>query len=943
MKGSISIVTIFVVLILFAVAGFFVLNLMDEGAEPEPARIEEPAPTETGDGDGVKTPPPISNGPPKSLQPRPAPPVRKGVPTELAGTVQDAFGNVLKDATVQIITYVFDRASTRRMHERFQRKIVQQTTTDDEGEYKFEKLTPGALHYIEASAPEYIAQIKDSVRVGLRVNFTLKPGARVEGVITDTNSGQPVEGVKVRGWFKTPAGMRNVNRLYRWQETVHTKKDGSYVFEAVPAETVKFMLYHDEYEDFQEDQEVAAQRTNRIDFKITRGIVVVGVLVDKLSNEPIPRVTVAITDGLIPKQSTKTDENGVFRATGLTRGTQIFQFRADGFTSMRDPREIGNADDYVEEKNNQLVFRLDPAGSAAGVVMDPDGNPIANARVFVAQENPLMKQVRGKAEFRTQANGQFLVKNLGTSTTYVIAAHVDGYGIGVSQPIQVGPAELRDDVVVRLRRGSSITGVVTDENNSPISGVRMQVAVPPFADVWFPPGMDLGQQANKVIVTGDNGRFALQGLWKGAFSFSLTHDRHVPMEKQRVMIKDVDQQVTRDFSMKIGRFLAGTCLDDTGRPAQGAMVTVTRPWSEKVEARVEVDADGKWRVDGLVKGTYRVQARKPKFSSEAFNDIPADSGNLHFRLRGNGGILGAVQDSTGQPVKVFSLSLVLQFDGTAEEAKDVMPYAPKVRNFRDESGLFHMDDIDPGEYILAIRSPSFAEYRQEHVRILPSDVSDLGTIRLPIGGTVVGTVVDDQGEPVRSALVTVRVKDLKGGRELGGRGKLQKPATSGPGGFGDISEKPFAGTKQTSWTGRVMADATYRVSGLPAGEYVVLVQSGRYVAPAPAPVVVTEAQETRKDFKLVLAGTVIITVNDDVGDPVIAAAALIRDSKTGRRPAGIKTNFRTDARGTITIGNVPPGDYVVTIQRSGYISREVNITMNPGQQVRKTEQIEKLR
>ena len=43
------------------------------------------------------------------------------------------------------------------------------------------------------------------------------------------------------------------------------------------------------------------------------------------------------------------------------------------------------------------------------------------------------------------------------------------------------------------------------------------------------------------------------------------------------------------------------------------------------------------------------------------------------------------------------------------------------------------------------------------------------------------------------------------------------------------------------------------------------------------------------------------------------------------------------------MGNVPPGVYVVTIQRSGYISREVNITMNPGQQVRKTEQLEKFR
>ena len=749
-NGSVSvpIVVVLLVLVAIAVAGWYALGRDDLPGTPgegpsisTPSQPEGPR-DESDDGKGAEPGKVLRTSSSNAGQAQaPAPTLvgGRGNPTELRGTVQDEHGNRIKDATVQIIHYDFDQDPRKRIHDRFIRKVIHETATDENGTWKMEELTPSNKHYISGSAPGYLEQIKDNVDVGLIVNFTLRKGARVEGRVVDVDTGKPVTDVKVRGWYKTGNSVRNVSLAYRWQETRLTKDDGGFVFSGAPAAKVKWMLYHPDYEDYTEDLAVSAGIVNRISFKMQRGVVIEGIVKNKLHDTPLAEVDVQVPDVLVPKFATKTDKDGRFRVTGLKPGTQIFTFRADGFTAHRAPTVIGVGDDYDAKKGNLFSFYLDPAGRAAGVVYDPDGNPIENARVFVARRNPLMSQIRGQEEFRTQADGQFLVGDLGTDADHIIVAHRDGYGIGVSESFRVGPEELRDNVAVSLTRGGSISGVVRDENDVPIGGVRIEVAVPPFAAAWFPPGFNIGQQETKIIVTGEDGRYELSDLWTGAFSFNLTHERHVPLEEHRVMLKERDEHLQNDFRMQIGRFLAGTCTDTSGAPAEGSVVSVTRPFSKKVEARAIVDKNGDWRIDGLVKGTYNVQARKEGFSSERLSEIPADTDNLHFQLRENGVLIGSVSASDGSPVTRFMVALRPQDDGTMKSIQWSISNATPARSFADQGGNFHYPALEPGDYVVTIRCTEHPDLTIPQVHVPPGSAGSVNA-QMKRGGSIVGSV-----------------------------------------------------------------------------------------------------------------------------------------------------------------------------------------------------------
>ena len=937
--GSISIVVVVLVIVAIAIAGWYLLRDADavDGPPVAPPAASDANSGQSGASDG-RSVLAVGNAVATSNSQGTAPPAiaptlagGQGNPTELRGTVQDEHGNRIKDATIQIIHYDFDQDPTKRIHDRFLRRVIQETATDEDGTWKIEKLTPSNKHYISGSAPGYLEQIKDNVQVGLIVNFTLRKGARVEGYIVDVDSGKPVEGAKVRGWYKTGAHVRNVGTAYRWQETRVTKADGAFVFDGAPVAKVKWMLYHSEYEDYVEDVAVSAGVANRLTFKMQRGVAIEGVVKNKLRDTPIEGVDVHVTDVLVPKFATKTDENGRFRVTGLKPGAQIFTFNAGGFTAARSPTQIGVGDNYDPKQNNLFEFYLDPTGTAAGVIYDPDGRPIENARVFVARRNPLMNQVRAQSEFRTKADGQFLVADLGTDADHLIVAHRDGFGIGVSEPFRVGPEELRDNVVVRLNRGGAISGVVRDENDIAVGGVRIEVAIPPFADAWFPPGFDLGQQSSKTIVTDQAGRYALDGLWKGSFTFNLTHELHVAIEDQRVALKETEEHLQQDFRMQIGRFLAGTCMDQGGGPAEGSFVSVTRPFAKKVEARATVDKDGNWRIDGLVKGTYNVQARKEGFTSEMMSEVPADTDNLHFRLRENGVLIGSVAGPKGEPVKRFMIALRPQDDGSMKSLQWSMGNAKPARSFGDPGGNFHYPALQPGDYIVTVRCTDYPDLVLRNVHV-PSGGAGNVNATMRGGGALTGTVRDPSGTPIVDAVVTVNRRHDRSNREAV---VAQKAAASS-------FESPQAEAGEAKNSARPGPDGTYRIKGIAPGQYSVTVTSTRYVGSDPETITMAEGQEIRHDLTLSLSGELTITITDDFGDPVVGAALMIRDD-SGRKPMSVRGGPRTDNLGLVTFTGIPSGTFKLSVTRSGYIAKESNLTMPPGGQLSQAFQLERIR
>ncbi len=934
-RGS-SAVNILLIIIALAVVGYFVYQALATKPEPykpvptsTPTTELKPTPTEP-PAEPDKTPPVAT----RTQGETPPPTGQAGKPTEIAGFVRDVQGQPVAGATVQLIDYeaIREMVSTRPMWDRFNEKTLQQTTTDDRGEYRFTGLVPAEIKYVKAVAMGFIPQVKDAVKVGLLVDFNLLAGAPVEVVVTDADTKAPISDALVKGYFKA-TGTSDVNRVFRWDERRRTNEQGKILFDGVPAGKVLWLYHHDEYRRAQEEQSVELGKTNVINLSMKKGIEIHGQILNKFDEKPIAGALVQVTNSLIPEKGVRTDANGLFVVKGLETGPQFFSMTADGFTDDRLSNPLSESDHFDPAKGNLLKFRLEPTGNAAGICLDPEGNPVANAKIFVAVNAMIFNKIRGEPEFVTKDDGKFFVKNLGTKSAYFIAVQKDGYGIGVSQEIKVGPGEIRDSVEVRLRRGCGIRGQVTNELGAPIPGAVVTIQVPGMSDVWFPPGMGHGQASTQTFVTGDDGRYDLSGVWKGSYTFGIEHPQHVGLTNQRVEIREVDQGATQDFTLKIGRFIAGRVVGPDGRPAEGALVTASFGWSTRPQGTATVDQAGNYRIPGLVQGQYRVQARKDELSSRPTMNVPADSSSVDFQLLENGGVAGVVISPTGTPVTEFTAVLSYRGDPTAAGPR----LASNTEMVSDPGGRFLLQNIDPGDYQLTVTAPGFARAVVDLVTVPSGSVQDIGAVRLPRGGIIRGVVKTPQGQAIQDVMITA----FNSTDPAAPRAKMDKEATQASE-DGEKDGGDGSSVNQRQWSARPDAEGKYELNGLNPGTYILKVESSRYVVPQVEQVPVANDVEIVRDYSLAVSGSLTITLTDDFSEPVVACIATVRDLATGKLVGTPGPSPRSDAQGKIVLTGLPPGRLKISLNRTGYIVKENEVDLAEGQSSAQAVQLQKL-
>ncbi len=923
-KGSVP--ATFLVIVLLAAGGLGFALWMLWGVEPAPltpgpasSQPEVVAPEKR------DTPQPIKAQPATADQGSPTPVGAMGQPTEIAGFVRDMDGNALQDATIQVIDYKYVNDPSRRLIERFDLQILHSTASDESGHYAFTGLVPGGRHFLKATAPNFITQYKDHVSVGLLADFNLKPGVRVKGMVRNVLTGAPVAGALVKGWFRTP-NVTDVNRLFRWEEKVRSNDAGEFVIEGAPIETVKFIVVHEEYEDFLEDVRLTAGGLNTPELKLKPGITLAGKVVDKMNGNPIAGAKVTFASALVPRLETQTDKDGAFLLKGVERTPQMIAVTATMFTDYSEARTFGDADSFKPEANNLLVFRLDPAASMSGRVLSADGVPVDNARVFAAKKTPLTKVVRGAAEAISDAQGRYSVRNLNANATYAVVVLKDGAALTVSQEFTLGPAETRTGFDIQLSPGASISGSVLDEVGTPVAGAVISVDVPPLSNVWFPPTHGVGGGRNETIVTGADGHYRIDGLWTGTFTFGITHPEHVALAEQKVQLDTAGQALAKDFTLRIGRHISGMVTLADGKPAIGATVSAALPFTDKVAGSSKVGADGRFRVAGLVKGNYRVQARSDGKTSRGVESVPSDTEGLSFTLEDFGGVIGTVVGPDGAPVVGFSAELV-PLDVAPENQLSMGRLGMAGDAEQDAGGRFHIMEVDPGRYNLVVRSSEFARVLMESVTVTSGEPTDVGVIAMSRGARLHGKITNIRNAPALDASVELYNATLA----ASSRPNIQKPKEGIQGNF-DVTKLP--GSEQVRWRARVSPEGEYSVAGLPPGEYTVRLESTALVPPDPETIVIAENADLTRDYRLSPSCKGIITVNDNFNLPVPAVVASVKDAATGKLAGKPGMSPRTDAKGEVLLEGLAPGKYNVTLHRGGYMMVDASIDLMETQVVR---------
>ena len=93
--------------------------------------------------------------------------------------------------------------------------------------------------------------------------------------------------------------------------------------------------------------------------------------------------------------------------------------------------------------------------SIAGVVVDAEGHPVADAHVRVDGESSSRDPIQPRRGTRSGLDGRFVVSDLGPGTVFV-HADCDGRGSSAGVRLELQDGDHRDDVFVQLLEGGTV-------------------------------------------------------------------------------------------------------------------------------------------------------------------------------------------------------------------------------------------------------------------------------------------------------------------------------------------------------------------------------------------------------------------------------------------------------------------------------------------------------
>jgi len=169
---------------------------------------------------------------------------------------------------------------------------------------------------------------------------------------------------------------------------------------------------------------------------------------------------------------------------------------------------------------DQTGRRLKREGVITGRVIGPDGQPMADARVFAYQ---IGKRLESGHSATVDDDGNFKMVGL-SPTAYVFSARAPGY-VFADLPIEDNVHRIGENMTIRMVKGGVITGRVTDETGEPLVGVTVRPhrlrdpeGSPAISSVE---SFDLG-----VGITDDRGIYRVFGLRPGVYIVRTSGDAY---------------------------------------------------------------------------------------------------------------------------------------------------------------------------------------------------------------------------------------------------------------------------------------------------------------------------------------------------------------------------------------------------------------------------------
>ncbi|MCX5670215.1 MAG: carboxypeptidase-like regulatory domain-containing protein [Planctomycetota bacterium] len=524
-----------------------------------------------------------------------------------------------------------------------------------------------------------------------------------------------------------------------------------------------------------------------------------------------------------------TDAQGRYSVGGLTKETYRLTVQPPQGTGVSPAVLRGvNAPDAGDVELQDVTLYKE--GKLVGVVVGPDGNPVAGAEASAAAPG-LPDHEKPRAV--TDAAGRFVLAGLPTGKYAVTVRPPAGStsyehvfeGISVVSGFAL-------EHPLKLPEGAGVAGTVTDPDGKPVAGAAVNLS--------------LGYQAGLRTVTDAGGRFKIAGVPPALRQAGPARPPPItlsvaPTETNAGLLgasaplKDLAAGKTTQVDLKLGAggAMTGVVKGPDGKPVPGCQVIAFQrmgPGGYSATSGGRTGRDGRFTVPHVPPGNWALSVIPPARAGLMLHAVPEKAvaaGKIEtadVTLQNGGVVVGRVATTKGAPVSGAHVRLDVGRDGG-------LPYMPGMDNqnryvaLTDRDGAFRFEGLLPGTHKIHC-SPIDPGLLVEAADVkVPPGGQEKVELAAHITGSLRGTVRGADGKPLGYELLSL---------------KLQPTAVGAKGAY-----QPYPD-----------AEGRFRLAGVIPGTYtltVVLSKRGEernLAVPAPLEVVIREAQETAADVKV---------------------------------------------------------------------------------------------
>jgi len=474
-------------------------------------------------------------------------------------------------------------------------------------------------------------------------------------------------------------------------------------------------------------------------------------------------------------------------------------------------------------------------------------------------------------------SGRFRIEDVPASDQVVVRAIGEQFETTDSGPHLVRPDTICDVGVVIVHPGLRIYGMVTDNRGRAVAGARVAFARSETMAI----GRD-GVDPERVVLTNELGIFDIAHATRGPFNLLVSADGFGNAVSRQGVRLEQPRQVEMNVRLDRAVLLEGDVLLPGGTdPAVNIEVLARGGAPGKGDAMERTDGKGHFRFTNLSSGRHVLHLDPVGYLPET-NEVLSEAFDhgVRIELRPASGIDGVVVDTAGKPLKAYDLQL-RQSDKRGNIGKTV---GASMR-VRDVKGRFEVGDLVPGWYMLEVWARGHGVTLSQPEKVLGGGRITSVSVSLQKSARLYGLVVDDLGQPIADARVSLHTNTT--------------PT------FGFLRASASRGSWLTST--QTGSDGTYEFTEVTANTYQVEVDHPRYPVVHKNDVAVPAGEEIELasvvlDRSAVLKGFVL----DSTGQSLKGVTVTLGGGKNHATRQVV-----SDAEGRFRFERLAPGGYQV--------------------------------